>query len=108
MIELSHTVADEECVHEFPDDWDFGGANRTDPRADSRWQPTTYIYFDDRLRDVHITQVPICDNEAIDNFSKVAEYGPAFNPRWLHAKRPDGTTSPIPGHYDKSTDTFWE
>lgn len=108
MIELIHQVSDEECVHEFPDDWQFGGANGTDPRGDVRWVPTSYIYYDDKLRVVHLTQVPICDDEAIDYFTQVANYGPEFNPCFLHAKRPDGSVEPIAGRYDKTTDTFWE
>lgn len=108
MIVLTHPVADEEHTHEFPDDWNFGGPSGTDPRADPRWIPTTYYYYDDRLQVIHLTQVPICDDEAIDYFSTVAEYGSGFNPRWLRVKRSDGSVEPIPGEYDKASDTFWE
>lgn len=108
MILLTHLPSDEECVHEFPDDWQFGGANGTDPRADTRWVQSTYLYYDDRLRVVHFTQVPICDNEAIDYFTKVASYGPEFNPCFLQVKRPDGHIEPVAGRYDKDVDTFYE
>lgn len=95
-------------THEFPDDWDFGGANGLDPRADIRFRATTYRYLDDKLRIIHTTQVPLCDDSAIDRFSVVATYGPAFNPVWLQATRPDGKVETLPVTYDKSTDYVTE
>ena len=56
--------------HIFPKDWFFGGTDGSDPRADTRWLPTTYQYFDDRLDLIHTTQTPMCDDQAIDEFSK--------------------------------------
>lgn len=91
-------------VHEYPDDWNLGGANATDPRADSRWRPSTYEYIDDRLDCIHTTQVPLCDDQALDEFTKVAGYGPDFNPVWLKVCRPDGTEEMLPWIYDKQTD----
>lgn len=91
--------------HEFPDDWIFGGANDADPRADRRWRPTTYHYYSERAEVVHVTQTPLCDEEAIDQFTLVAHYGPTFNPVWLSATRPDGTVEMLKVRYDKATDT---
>jgi hypothetical protein len=95
-------------IHTYSDDWDFGGANGLDPRADIRYRPTTYRYFDARLRVIDLTQVPLCDDQAIDEFTKVAGYGPGFSPVWLQATRPDGTVETIPWLYDKATDTVAE
>ena len=108
MIELIHSINDTEHTHEFPDDWIFGGPSGTDPRADPRWRATTYTYFDDKLTIVHFTQVPICDDEAIELFTAVANYGPRFNPVWLQATRPNGTVETLPVEYDKSEDVVWE
>lgn len=94
--------------HRFPSDWRFGGASGVDPRADERWLPTTYTYLSDRLDPIHVTQVPVCDNEAIDYFSKVAGWGKGFNPVWLQAKRPDGTVEILKVQYEKETDTAWD
>lgn len=91
-------------VHEFPDDWDFGGANGTDPRADSRWRPTTYEYIDDRLDCIHTTQTPLCDDQALDEFTKIANMGRDFKPVWIRVTRPGGSPELLPFVYDKRTD----
>ena len=93
-------------THEYPDDWIFGGATGDDPRADRRWHPTTYEYYNDRLERIAVTQVPLCDDEALDYFTKVGEWGKNFNPVWLWAVRPEGITV-LPFTYDKSTDTVY-
>jgi len=97
-----------EHVHEFPDDWRLGGASGTDPRADERFSPTTYTYFDNKLQILHFTQVPVCDDEAIDYFTSVASWGAGFNPVWVQATRPDGTVETLPVEYEKATDIAWE
>ena len=93
-------------THEYPDDWQFGGANALDPRADPRWRPTTYEYYDANLRVVHLTQVPLCDDEALEKFTDVARYGPGFVPVFLRARRPGERAVTLPWNYDKSTDTL--
>ena len=93
-----------EHFHEYPDDWEFGGPTGLDPRADSRWRPTTYEYWDDQANRIHLTQVPLCDDQAIDEFTKVAAYGPAFNPVWLSKKVPGGKLEMLPWIYSKLTD----
>lgn len=90
--------------HYFPSDWQFGGPNETDPRADPRWIPTTYTYLDERLESIHVTQVPICDDQAIDNFTQVAGWGKDFNPVWIQAERPNGVVEILKVKYDKETD----
>jgi hypothetical protein len=95
--------------HEFPEDWVFGGANGLDPRADARWRPTTYTYFSERLDVLAATQTPLCDDQAIDEFTVVSTYGPAFNPKYIYALRP-GADKPerLMVTYDKATDTVTE
>lgn len=102
MIELTCPY-EPEHVHVFPDDWNFGGASGTDPRADPRWKPTSYTYIDDRVRLIHTTQAPICDDQAIDEFTKVAGWGKNFNPVWLQVRRGD-VVEMLPWTYDKLTD----
>lgn len=78
----------EDSPHEFPDDWIFGGADGNDPRADPRWEPTTYIYLDRTLHDVHVTQTPLCLEQAIDEFTLVQGWG-NLNPIYLQVTTPD-------------------
>jgi len=89
-------------VHEYPDDWMFGGANGLHPAGDPRYRPTTYIYYDHRFEMVHLTQEFLCDDEALDKFTKVAQY---CDPYVVEAKRPDGTKEMLPFTYSKSEDT---
>lgn len=91
--------------HVYPEGWEFGGANGSDPRADPRWEPNTFTYWNDDATIAWITQTPLCDDQAIDEFTKVAAMGSGFRPRWLQVKRPDGTEEMLPWVYDKETDT---
>lgn len=92
-------------THEYPDDWFFGGPRNADPRADPRWLPTTYRYVDDRLDTIYDTQTPKCDEQAIDEFTKVASFGPDFNPVWLMVKRPwSDKFETLTLMYNKATD----
>lgn len=93
-----------EHYHEYPDDWIFDGANGLDPRADPRYRPTTYEYYDDQAQRIELTQVPLCDDQAIDEFTRVANLGPAFNPVWVSAKRPGGKLEMLPWMYSKKED----
>ena len=93
-----------EHYHEYPDDWQFGGANGLDPRADPRWRGTTYEYYNAQAERIELTQVPLCDDQAIDEFTRVANLGPGFDPVWLSAKRPGGALEMLPWTYDKKTD----
>jgi hypothetical protein len=92
--------------HDYPEGWLFGGANGIDPRTDERWKPTTYEYWSDRAELLHTTQAPLCDDQALDEFTKIASMGPSFNPHWLSAKRPNNTVEMLPWLYDKATDTL--
>lgn len=96
-------------THSFPRDWTFGGANGLDPRTDPRFMADTYIYYDDKLNLLHITSAPLCDEQAIDEFTKVASWGPTFNPRWLQVRR-FGERSPItlPVEYFKDEDAVYD
>lgn len=119
MTESTLTSVPDECivyccgyepqhVHELPPDWEFGGPTGLDPRADPRWRPDVYTYFDDRLFPIHLTTVPFCDDEAIDNFTQVAGYGRDFNPVWIQVKRVDGTVETLPVTYNKETDEVFD
>lgn len=92
-------------VHEYPYDWVFGGSNESDPRSDPRWRPTTYEYYNSRIEIIHVTQTPLCDDEAIDHFTWVASLGPGFDPVNISARRPDGIIEMLKVRYDKGTDT---
>ncbi len=105
---MSHIILD--CpyapgtYHLWPEDWQFGGAEGTDPRADPRWHPTTYEYWDDRIEICFRTQVPLCDDEALDMCTWVAGLGKSFNPERVIAIRYDGKPQWLPWVYDKTTD----
>jgi hypothetical protein len=93
---------DEFHTHEYPDDWRFGGANDIDPRADPRWQPTTYHYYNAELEEVALTQAPLCDEEALDKFTWHRELKPIY----LAAKRPGNKkVELLPWRYDPASDT---
>ena len=106
ILECKYDTEPGHRPHEFPDDWVLGGPLGNDPRADPRWRGTTYSYLDDRLREVHWTQVPLCDDQALDEFTKVANFGPNFNPTYLQCKRPGGEVVVLGWKYDPDTDTL--
>lgn len=91
--------------HEFPDDWVWGGANDCHPGADPRWEPVSYIYYNEKLQPIWTTSAPLCDEQAIDEFTTVTGYGPGFKPVYL-AKRRQGVADleMIPVKYDPVTD----
>lgn len=92
--------------HVYPGDWVFGGPYHTAPQADTRWLPTTYQYRDDKLSVIHITQTPLCDEQAIDEFTRVASWGPTLRPKFLEVKRPgEEKFTMLPVEYDVATDT---
>lgn len=92
--------------HIWPEDWVFGGASGLDPRADPRWHPTTYEYWDDRIEICFKTQTPLCDDEALDMCTWVASLGDSFNPQRVIAVRYNGEPQWLPWTYDKTTDTL--
>lgn len=87
-------------VHEFSDDWSFGGARNQDPRADRRWTQTTYIYLNDHLNVVWTTQAPLCLDQALDEFTKHASLGAVY----LQTRR-NGVVELEDWTYDPETDT---
>jgi hypothetical protein len=96
-------------VHEYPDDWKFGGANGLDPRVDERYAPDTYVYFDRSLRILHLTQVPLCDDQAIDEFTKVASWSKQHDPHWLQVTRHgERNATTLPVVYNKETDEVFD
>ncbi len=95
--------------HRYPSDWKFGGADGKHPGADERYQPISYWYFDDQLVPVHVTSAPLCDDQAIDEFTQVADMFPNHSPKWL-AKRNTEThkLDMFKLSYDRTTDTVTE
>lgn len=96
-------------THEYPDDWSFGGANGLHPGADPRWETTTYTYFDDHFDPIYTTSVPLCDEQAIDQFTFVAGLGAGYNPVYLSARRRGELVGGmLPVKYSKTDDTVSE
>jgi len=93
--------------HEYPNDWIMGGANGEDPRADPRWKPTTYLYYDWQAQVIWTTQTPLCDDQAIDEFTKVRDMGTTMRPKWIGKYRglPGGPVQMLNVVYDAATDT---
>lgn len=104
MIELDCSYDD--APHTFPDDWIFGGADGCHPAADPRFKPTVYRYFDGQYQLIWSTVVPLCDEEAIDQFTFVASISPGFDPVYLAVLRPGAEKQEmLKVRYDKATDT---
>lgn len=103
---LECSYLDEPHEHTFPDDWIFAGDNDADPRADPRWRPTTYVYFDQKLRPIWHTQTPLCDHQALDEFTKVTQFGPTFQPMLIEKHEPGKKSIFLPYQYDPATDTI--
>lgn len=91
-------------THEWPDDWTFGGANGQDPRADPRFRPTTYHYLDDHFNTAWVTQAPLCDDQAIDEFTKFA----TGTVMYLQVQRPDEEAVLLDWQYDVRNDLVTE
>jgi hypothetical protein len=68
--------------------------------------PTTYQYFDEKLQVLHTTQTPLCDDQAIDEFTRVASWFRTARPKFITVKRPGDTAFVmLPVEYDAATDT---
>lgn len=107
--ELAHgfshdPLGDNPHDHIYPDDWELGGLDGIDPRVDPRWMPTTYTYYDADTTTNWVTQVPFCDDEALNYFTFIAGIV-GSNPRWVAATRPGNFVEMLPYLYDKATDT---
>lgn len=95
--------------HEYPDDWVFGGADGNHPGADPRYLPAVYRYFDEHYRLIWSTVIPLCDEQAIDQFTFVANISSRFNPVYLAVLRPGSEKQEmLPIRYEKATDTAWD
>jgi hypothetical protein len=108
MIIFDCFYTDPSHQHEYPDDWIFGGADGTHPGADPRFQPTVYTYYDADATPIHVTCSPLCDDQALDEFTDIARQFPGSNPFWLSVKRPKEKAVMLPWHYDKATDMLVE
>lgn len=94
--------------HKYPSDWKFGGADGKHPGADSRWSPTVYIYWSEDFDQIFVTSSPVCDDQAIDEFTKIAEIFPNEKPKYLSARRPGGKEEMLTLTYDRATDEVAE
>lgn len=101
IIECGYTDPSHE--HSYPEDWIFGGADGLHPGADLRYQPTTYTYYDADLSELWVTQTPLCDDQALDEFTLVSSIKDS-NPKWLSVKRPGQKAEMLPWTYDRITD----
>jgi len=90
--------------HTYPEDWEWTGANLLDPRADPRWVNTTYVYLDADLHEVWTTQVPLCLDQALDEFTKHKWLGV----KYLQRRVGRGSMELVPFEYDFATDTVNE
>lgn len=106
LIEIECGFTDPPHVHTYPADWLFGGADGLHPGADKRFLPTTYTYYDADTTELTVSQIPLCDDEALDYFTKIAQIK-GSNPRWCSAKRPGGKLEMLPFLYDKASDTVY-
>ena len=103
FIECSYPPKHE---HEYPDDWEFSSNGH--PGADARLQPSSYTYYDSDAQVLHVTSVPLCDDEALDKFTQVADWFPNCHPTWLAVKRPGEKLAMLPFTYDRDTDYLTE
>lgn len=95
--------------HEFPEDWVFGGADGMHFGADVRWKPVSYTYYNEAFEAIHVTSAPLCDQQAIDEFTLVANYGAGFVPVYLGARHQgEAVATMLPVKYNKADDTVEE
>lgn len=93
--------------HVFPDDWIFGGANGLHPGADPRFPNTHYQYLDADLTPVFVTGAWLCDDEALFQFTKIANYG--FHPVYITVLRPGNNKYELmPFKYVELEDTVYD
>lgn len=98
--------SDEWTQLELPLDWNFGGADGCDPRADKRYQPVSYRYSDKDLRVLWVGSSFLSDDEAIDYFTWVATF---TDPVYLEKKDPNSLEwKMVPIRYEKETDTAYD
>lgn len=84
------------CEHLYPDDWTFGGAVGGDPRADPRWETTTYIFMNRMLAPIYVGSDPLCDHQAIEEKRLAVDgYFPGSKVYYIKAQRPDGSEEMI-------------
>lgn len=89
-------------IHEYPDDWIFGGPEGMHPAADPRFTPTHYQYLDAEYGFCFITGSYLCDDEALDKFTLHAATGAQF----IAVRRPgESKFSLLPFIYIAETDT---
>lgn len=100
MITIPCTFGGDE--HTFADDWKFN--DQGDPRADPRFKPTHYQYFDKEICAVYLSGAFLCEDEALDYFTVIAKEFPDV--KYIAARQPDADKySILPWIYVKDTDT---
>lgn len=54
---------------------------------------------------MYVTQTPLCDDQALDEFTTVAEFGPSFKPKYITAFYPGASKETLLSwEYDLKTD----
>lgn len=91
--------------HTFPDDWVFGGPDMSHPGADPRWEVTHYQYLDAEYGFCYMTGSFLCDDEALDMFTVVAQRN---DPVYIAKKKQgDNKFTLMPFEYRKAEDTVY-
>lgn len=103
---INCTYLDEPHEHVYPGDWIFGGACGTHPGADPRYRPTTYTYRNEMLEHIYVTQAPLCEEQALDEFTNVSQNFPGSNPVYLEIVLPGGVPKLSRWRYNSSEDTL--
>lgn len=98
---------DEPHEHRFPADWRFGGADGLDPRADPRFVTVNYHYFDTEFKPLWHTSTPLCDNQAVEEFTQVRDMGKNIKP-YVVRRVCQGKAEWLPWLYDHKTDLVEE
>ena len=96
-------------IHELPDDWYI--TDTGDLRADPRFRPVVYEYWNAQVRVIHVSVVPFCDMEALDYCTAVGGFGPGFDPIMVSKiVNIDGKRKAemLPWRYDKETDEVYQ
>lgn len=103
---ITCTLGGESHEHIYPGDWIFGGADGTHPASDPRYKPTTYTYRDEELDHIYVTQTPLCEEQALDEFTWVRNTFPGSNPVYLEITLPGEVPKFARWRYNSTNDTL--
>lgn len=105
VLDCGYELCDKEQFHTYPAGWVWGGVDDLDPSADPRWLPSSYVYYDEKFKEIWRTSGPACDEEAYDLFTWLSTF-PGFRPVYLAVRRPNEEKhKALPVKYDQATDS---